>query len=363
MKLVRPNPEQLNTIVQALYAVASAAGTVAPIPVEIRSIEAIQRHMLQQDAPVAAAGGPLPDNLESALDTPELRRLTVRLLMMLSVIDRRVRPEKVAVVEQAARRLGIEDRGLGILRRAARGQNKRIALTLMKTFVDWWSPSGKAGLRDWGRFLWWMLPQLHGAGTARKNREMLARYQGLAKLPEGTFGHTLYRFYADHEIALPGAPKSVPWIMHEVYHVISEYGVALEAELLLTAFVGGTQEETCMDQILFGLLSYQAGRQIVGGVISEGLLDPEDYFRAMARGARIQVDLVHGWDFWAVAEVDMAELRARYNLPPISERERRKVGGYNGLLTGSGHSTPADATPGPFAPGPLDSGPLEPAAA
>ncbi|GHD41922.1 hypothetical protein GCM10017083_06340 [Thalassobaculum fulvum] len=363
MKLVHPSPAQLAAVVQALYAVASAEGRIAPISVEVRSIDAIQRHLLGQESPAAGTAGPLPASLAAVLDAPDIRRMTVRLMMMLAVIDRRVRPEKVAVVEEAARQLGIEDRGLGILRRAARGQNKRIALTLMKTFVDWWSPSGKAGLRDWLRFVWWMLPQLHGAGTARKNREMLARYQGLATLPEGSFGHTLYRFYADHEIALPGAPKSVPWIMHEVYHVLSEYGVALEAELLLTAFVGGTQEETCMDQILFGLLSYQAGRQIVGGVISEGLLDPEDYFRAMARGARVQVDLVHGWDFWAVAEVDMAELRARYNLPPISEPERRKVGGYNGLLTGSGHSTPADATPGPFAPGPLDAGPLEPAAA
>jgi hypothetical protein len=239
---------------------------------------------------------------------------------------------------------------VAILQRAARGQNKRIALMLMKRFVDWWSPTGKAGLRDWLRFVWWMLPQLHGAKTVRAQQAMLARYESLAELPPGSFGHTLHRFYADHEIALPGAPKSVPWIMHEVYHVLSEYGVALEAELLLTAFIGGTQDETCMDQILFGLLSYQAGRQIVGGVVSEGLLDPDDYFRAMARGAQINVDLVHGWDFWAVAEVDLPALRARYNLPPISEVERDRVGGYNGLLTGSGHSTPADPAPGPFAP-------------
>ncbi|MEQ9330097.1 hypothetical protein [Thalassobaculum sp.] len=343
MKLVQPESGQLAVVVQALYAVASAEGAVAPIPVEIRSIDAIQRHLLNRPDPVAGTPGPLPADLETMLDGPDLRRMTVRLMTMLAVIDRRVRPEKVAVVEAAARRLGVEEPGVAILRRAARGQNKRIALSLMKRFVDWWSPTGRAGLRDWLRFLWWMLPQLHGAGTARKNREMLARYEALAELPPGTFGHTLYRFYAENEITLPGGPKSVPWIMHEVYHVLSEYGVALEAELLLTAFIGGTQEETCMDQILFGLLSYQAGRQIVGGVVSEGLLDPEDYFRAMARGARVTVDLVHGWDFWAVAEVDMAELRARYNLPPISAQERRRVGGYNGLLTGSGHSTPADA--------------------
>jgi hypothetical protein len=329
-------------MVHAMSAVVSAGGRVAPLPVERDSILAIQRHLLGQAEPIRARAAGLPDDLATVITDPELRRLTVQLLVILAVVGRRVRGDKVAVVVEAAQRLGVEERGVLLLQRAAQGQFKRIAMSLMKGFVDWWSPSGKAGLRDWMRFVWWMLPQLHGAGTARRNAELAARYAALATLPEGTFGRALHAFYADNSISLPGQPKSVPWVMHEVYHVLSEYGVKLEAELLLTAFVGGSLGENCMDQIMFGLLSYQTGSPLIGGVVAEGLLDPDSYFAAMARGAAMTANVVQGWDLWAVAGADLQELRARYGIPPISEHERAVVGGYNGLLLGPGHSTPAD---------------------
>lgn len=342
MKLLHPTPAQLATMVQAMAAVVSAEGRMAPVPVELASIAAMQRHLLGQAEPLRARGGTLPADLADALPGPDLRRLTVQLLIILAVVGRRVPAEKVAVVVEAARRLGVEERGVLLLQRASQGQFKRIAFALMKGFVDWWSPSGKAGIRDWMRFMWWMLPQLHGAGTARQHAELAARYAALGSLPEGTFGRALHGFYADNDISLPGQPKSVPWVMHEVYHVLSEYGVKLEAEMLLTAFVGGSLGENCMDQILFGLLSYQTGSPLIGGVVAEGLLDPDSYFAAMARGAAMTANVVQGWDLWAVADMDLQELRARYGIPPISEHERAVVGGYNGLLTGPGHSTPAD---------------------
>ncbi|MBN8928210.1 MAG: hypothetical protein BGO51_05695 [Rhodospirillales bacterium 69-11] len=344
MKLVRPTPPQAATIAQAMYAVVSAGGTIAPLPIEIASIDAAQRHVLQQQQPLAATPGPLPPDLERALADEPLRRMTVRLLALLPVVDRKVLPQKVAVVQEAARRLGIREYGLTILDHAAHGRIKRIALGLMSRFVaQCWSPTGKARPRDWASFVWWMLPQLHGKRTAERNRALLSRYQALGALPPGTFGYALHRFFIESEIPLPGDAKSVPWAMHEVYHVLSEYGLGLPAELLLTGFIGGTQEETCLDQMLFGLLSYHAGKQIVGGFATEGVLRPDEYFRAVARGAQINVDLMHGWDLWSVAALPLPELRARYNLPPFSEAETRELVGHNGLLTGPGYTLAAAA--------------------
>jgi hypothetical protein len=327
--------------VQALHAVATANGTLDAQPLELASIEAIQRHMMRQANPVMPAAFSLPADLDRVLDTPDLRKQAVRFMAILAMLDRKVLPAKVAVVEEAARRLAFDEFGLRILKLASEGRYKRVTFALAGRFVDWWSETGKAGLRDWMKFVWWMLPMLHGEKTRRANRELTARYRALEALPPGTFGRTLLGFYKTYDIALPGEPKSVPWAMHEVYHVLSEYGVSLPSELWLTAFIGGTQEETCLDQMLFGLLSYHVGRQIVAGVISEGLFAPEDYFRAMARGASINVDLVHGWDLFSVADVPMQELRARYGIPPVSAYERERTRPHDGLLRGAGHSTPA----------------------
>jgi len=339
MKLVNPSPRQTATIVQAMYAVVSAAGRMSPQPLEADCIAAIQRHLLRIEHPLAGAPGPLPGDLADILNTPELRLMTVRILAMLPVIDRRVLPEKVRVVDEAAARLGVEEVGLRILRYASRGRYRRVSLLMAKRFIAWWSPVGKARLRDWVRFMWWMVPRLHGPRMARMNREMRSRFQGLAMLPQGSFGRTLYDFFGEHEIPLPGEPRGVPWVMHEVYHVICEYGVSLEGKLLLTAFSGSSLEDTCLDQLLFGLLSYHAGKQLVGGVVSERILQPDDYFRAMARGAGVNVNLAKGWDFWDYVEIPACELRSRYNLPPISQEERDSVSVFNALLTGPGYST------------------------
>jgi hypothetical protein len=343
MKILNPSPQQAATIVQAMYAVVTAGGHITPLPLEVASINAIQRHMMRQNEPLAAGATSLPADLETVLDTPELRRQAVRFMAILAVLDRKILPAKVAVVEAAAARLKVDEFGLKLLRYAAHGKFKSITFALMTRFVNWWSPTGKAGFRDWMQFLWWMLPMLHGEKTRRKNRELMERYKALAALPAGSFGKTLLDFYTTFEISLPGEPKSVPWAMHEVCHVLSGYGVSLESELWLTAFIGGSQEDTCLDQIMFGLLSYHVGKQIVLGVISEGLLAPEPYFRAMARGASINVDLVNGWSLWEVAEVPMHELRARYSLPPLSGWERERIGVNNGLLTGPGHTLPTPA--------------------
>lgn len=342
MKFVRPSPQQTATIVRAMYAVVSALGQMEPLPIEIDSIDAAQRHLLRQNEPLTGAACALPDDLAQVLDTPELRRQTVRILALLPLIDRRILTAKVAVVRQVAALLQIDEYGLVILDRAAQGRFKRIAIGLMQRFVaQCWSPTGHARIRDWAGFIWWMLPQLHGRNTARRNRELLARYQALANLPVGTFGNTLHEFFTRHSIPLPGDAKSVPWAMHEAYHVLSEYGVGLPAELLLTAFIGGTQEETCLDQMLFGLLSYHCGKQIIGGFITEAVLRPDEYFRACARGAEINVDLMSGWDPWAVVDLPLPVLRAKYNLPPFSDREQETLMVHDGLLTGPGFTVAA----------------------
>ncbi|MDR3534861.1 MAG: hypothetical protein P4L71_00045 [Acetobacteraceae bacterium] len=340
MKLAQPSPQQAATIVQAMFAVVSAEGRIAPLPIERESIDAAQRHLLFQDPPLTGVPGRLPDDLASVIDTAALRLQAVRILALLPTIDRRILPEKVQVVQDAAARLGVHEYGLDMLRHAANGRFKRIAFGLMQRFVaNNWSPAGRARLRDYVSFVWWMVPQLHGPNTARRNRELLARYQALGQLPPGTFGNAVHRFFTSNAIPMPGDAKSVPWAMHEVYHVLSEYSVGLPAELLLTGFIGGTQDDTCLDQMLFGLMVYHCGRQIIGGFVTEGVLRPDEFFRAIARGAQINIDVMaRDWDLFAVAAMPLPDLRAMYSLPAFSAHERRTLATHNGLLAGPGYS-------------------------
>lgn len=335
VKVIRPSVPQACAIVQAMYAVVSAEGRIAPLPIEIESVDAIQRHLLHQGSLLAVAEQTLPNDLADVLDTEVLRRETVRILALLPPIDQKVLPEKVQVVEEAARRLGIEDRGLVILRQAVKGQYRRMAMAMMsRSVAHYWSPTGRARLRDWLDMVRIMLPPIPGIYAMLTNQELLAKYQALGAKPASSMGHALHGFYIKRGFPLPGEPKSFPegWGKHEVYHVLSEYDTSLQGEMLNAAFSGGNTEKLCMDLLLATLLQFQAGRQVLPGPKPVGLLLPDAFFRAVARGAAMNVDLLQGFDLWSVVDQPLQDLRANYQIPSLSERERAVLAESDALL-------------------------------
>lgn len=335
MKFHAPSSQQSATIVQAMYAVVSAAGQVVPQPIELECIAAAQRHLLQLDPPLAGPPGPLPADLESVLDSPTLRKSTVRLLAVLSIADKQVSPAKVAVVEDAAARLGVAEFGLLVLHRVARRQYRRNGIGLMTRFVNhYWSYTGKAGMREWAAVLWGIMPWLPGLRRYLKHGEVLARYRALAELPEDTLGYAVHDYYARSGFPRPGEAKSIPegWARHEIYHVLANYNISLQGELLLAGFIGGNTDEMCLDLMLPALIQLHAGKTFVPGPTSEDLLRPDDYFRAVARGASMNVDLLKGWRLWEVAHLRLQDLRRRYAIPPFTPSEQARLVAADGLL-------------------------------
>ena len=250
-----------------------------------------------------------------------MRQSVVRILALLPVIDKRILPAKVAVVEEAARRLAVEDRGLEILRLAVKGKFRSIGFSaMMRSVAHYWSPTGKMRLRDWLDMLRNFLPPVPGLYMIG-DQALLARFRALGQLPNDTLGYALYRFYTDRGFALPGEPKSFPegWAKHEAYHVLSEYEVNDQGEMLLAAFSGGNSRLLCMDLLMVTLLQFQAGKRVVPGPIPVDELRPAAFFRALARGASMNVDLLGGqWTLWPVVERPIAELRTAYNVSPLS---------------------------------------------
>ncbi|MBN8874570.1 MAG: hypothetical protein J0H67_17165 [Rhodospirillales bacterium] len=328
-------PRQAEAIVQAMAAVVSAGGTMTPLPLESASFDAAQRHLLGQATPLPLTPGPLPANLAQALTDPALRRSTVRLLATLAVIDPAIAPAKVAVVEDAARQLQVAEFGLTLLRRIARGQYRRNGFGLMTRFVNhYWSYTGKAGLRDWAAMLWPAMPWLPGLRRYLGQDALLARYRALARLPPDTLGYAVHRYYEVNGFPVPGEPKSIPegWARHEVYHVLANYNTNLQGELLLAGFIGGNTNEMCLDIVLPAVVQLHAGKRFVPGPIAEGILVPEDFFRAVARGAAMNVDLLAGWRLWDAADQRLSDLRAHYGIPGFTPEEQARLAAEEALL-------------------------------
>jgi hypothetical protein len=335
MKLVKLSPEQNAVVVQALYAVISAGGSMAPVQDEIDSVNAIQRHLFLQDPPLAGKPGPLPSNLATVLTEPALRLQVVRLMAMLPPIDKQLRIEKVVIVEAAAAQLGVSEFGLRMLRRVALKQYSRIMFKLMKRFIDhYWPISGQPELRSWLSLWWSVTPWFPGLRRTLRLDELLAKYAALEKLPPGTLGHAVHAYYASNGFPVPGSPKSIPegWARHEVYHIISNYGTTLPGEMLLAGFIAGNTTEMALEVVLPALVQLHLGRKFAPGPIAQDVFKPDEFFRAMARGAAMSIDLLAGWQLWEHAHVELDELRARYDLPRLSLDETRELAAQDALL-------------------------------
>jgi hypothetical protein len=259
----------------------------------------------------------------------------VRLLATMAVIDPAIAPAKVAVLEDAAGRLQVAEFGLTLLHRIARGQYRRNGFGLMTRFVNhYWSYTGKAGLRDWAAMLWPAMPWLPGLRGYLGQDALLARYRALARLPQDTLGFAVHRYYEVNGFPVPGEPKSIPegWARHEVYHVLANYNTNLQGELLLAGFIGGNTDEMCLDIVLPALVQLHAGKRFVPGPIAEGILMPDDFFRAVARGAAMKVDLLAGWRLWEAADQPLSDVRARYGIPAFTPEEHARLAAEEALL-------------------------------
>jgi hypothetical protein len=295
----------------------------------------MQRHLLHQPVPLEPRSVKLPTDLADVLVDADLRRETVRMLAMVPVFDQQVTAEKAAVVFRAAAMLGVDDVGLAILRRAVKRHLTRMAFGLMaRSVAYYWSPTGKARLRDWLDMLRIGMPTIPGLYALLTDRALLAKYRALAQRPEGTLGHSLYDFYVKRGYPIPGEPKSFPegWSKHECYHLISEYETSDPGEMLNAAFSGGNTQVLCMDLLMLTLLQFHCGFRIMPGPAPKGALDPDAFFRAVARGAAMNVDLLDGWDLWTVVDLPMDEVRRRMNVPSLAEPVRARLAEQGALI-------------------------------
>jgi len=317
VNIIHPPPEQAEAIVQAMYAVASAEGTIELLAIERESVAAIQRHLLHSKVDPYPGIEAFPEHLAEVVSDPDMRLQVLRILLMLPFLDQRVLPEKARVVHRAARLLEVRDSGLDILDQAVKRQYRRITFGIMRRAIKQFrSQNDKARWRHYVDVVMMMFPML-----TRNKCSLRSKYQSLASKSPGSLGKTLYEFYRGNGFAMPGEPRSFPekFVLHELYHIFSGYPVTRQGEMLVAAFEGGNVEQLCMDMILMSLLQDQVGTTVAGvdrGI--PGQLKPDEFFHAIARGAAMSVDLMEGWDFWCVADRKLQDLQDEYGLPPLS---------------------------------------------
>jgi ubiquinone biosynthesis protein Coq4 len=164
----------------------------------------------------------------------------------------------------------------------------------------------------------WIMPY---AGD-KADPALVARYEALARLPDNSFGKSLWQFNKDNGYAFPGDPKALNAgfaTPHDSTHVISGYDTSYRGEILVSTFTAGMHPINPMaghilPVIFNGHLGVKFNDVATPG---QGGLDPNEFWHAWARGQEMTMDLfAPDWDVWQWVEHDLSTLRRDWNVTP-----------------------------------------------
>jgi tellurite resistance protein len=312
-----PPPEVANAGLRALNAVAGADGTVHQLERELLS--SVQRHILGTEVDVSALEPITPEQLAADVAEPMFRERIIGGCVLMALIDGEPSKAELELVEAYAKALDVS---MSVLTNLKRLTKDRLLIARFdiarRSFIG---QKIKERLANEG---------VRGLANVFKamrlgDEQMAARYQKLESLPDGTLGREYARFIRDSGFAFPGEEDGAPEVIlfHDCTHVLGGYGTAPIEEVQVASFSAAFRKEDPFAIVLFVVAQFHLGLQVTPSAPGEKLVvEPELMMKAIARGAQVNTDLSDNWDPWqGDFEVQLEELRRRYNIPPRTPSE------------------------------------------
>lgn len=318
MTFLIPTHDQARAGLRAMKTVLTAAGPLTPVRRE--ALAAVQRHLLRTDYDIDALPAITPAELAAALDDPALRAQLVSGMAVFSFASDAAEPAELLAIEAFAAELGVQPAQVAQLRKL----NEERLVTL-KIDVARRGLGGAAmkqlyeeqGFRG-------VVKNLASFAGLWENHEVAERYRGLQNYADGTLGKELWRFYKTNGFSFPGEKHGAPEALlpHDLSHVLAGYGTDFQSEGLVLGFQAGYRKQDPFSVLVFLLLNAQHGVKLTPlaeptrSFYSDKPGAIDEVVRAFARGVKTKIDLTDRWDFWAVMDRQVAELRKEYGIEP-----------------------------------------------
>lgn len=308
-------PDEAEAVLRALKTVAMADGTYAD---KEQALLAAAAELLETDADPGHVPAISADAFAAAVWAPERRVVALKACLVTGMVDGQISPEEWKVLSGYRAAFAVDDTQMQVFHELVHQHRQRTQYELQRRLA---SPQAKTLYADqgWQGVLSFFTEDLLALPKARENIELAWRYRKIGLLPEGTLGRELWRFYREREFAFAGEPGGVPeaLVHHDITHILTGYDADLQGELETLAYIAGLRGEDPSSALFLVLLQRTAALKVSPRGSTRG--DDFDAARVLAaqeRGRATGEDFTRKRDFWDVMDRPIAELRARYGVPP-----------------------------------------------
>jgi hypothetical protein len=317
--IIRATDAQANAILGSMLNIAQTHGGDTVSDADRATIDGAARIVLGLPEGVVAGLVPCgPQALAEATSGEEQDRVqALRFLAVMSVLDGTIDPGKIALVQDCAKALGVDEAYLRVLAESVEGELDAAAACMMRKNAETFPGLDLTGME--ADRIKPFIPYRDGG----EDPALVARYEALGELHPDTFGWAFWDHFKRNRFAFPGDPNGLAAAFttrHDTSHVLSGYSTSPQGELLVSTFIGAMHPDHPMAaEVLPALYSYHLGIPMNKiAQVETGWFDPRRFWTAWDRGAATTTDVFdESWHFWSHVESPLEELRRAYSVAPV----------------------------------------------
>ena len=308
--------DQAKAYLAAMKTVALASRRSELDATERQMLEATARHVLHEDVDVDALEPIRPEDLAELLPDRERRDQAVQFLVLMPYMDGVVDADEVAQVDAFAKALGAEPDTLMSLHQVRDKRMKRL-------LWDYSRRSLASGLLPGDGVFGKVATVLEGYRQYRGDAKIARQYYKYETFPKGTLGRVFHDFYRDRGFPLPGEKGSFTEFLvpHDLAHILGGFNTDMSGELDVAGMEAGMSDSPFGYELLLEvILDFHLGVAFTtAGLLDPGVgqFHPDSVMTGFERGAAMNLDLMVGWDWHAVMNEPVVELRERYGITGV----------------------------------------------
>ncbi len=320
-----PSSEQLVIATRGILGALTAGGN-QPSDLQLDILATLSHAVFGVDLDISDLTPLSPVELAALLPDHQIRRITIQAMVALELMSHPL-PRPVAhATDLYAHALGVDEPTVTEARRFAHHQVGLMYADVIRN--DWYTEETRHEILH-GQLRELIRSKVAYTGLV-KDATIARKWEGLGDCPEGSWGKAVHDFYLAHHFPFPGEKHGIYEIgaHHDFVHVLAGYPPDPEGEIDVFTFIATTMKDPrgfTLLVVTLGLFQNASIRHVAGKMVkiarADTLSDPGAVGRfvdAVSRGLSCTVDVMDGIDHFALAPVNLEELRVRFDIPPIA---------------------------------------------